>query len=73
MSKKCIQCGAEHSPLDKWHEIEHDVPDGFGMACSEPGVPTTVTIKSHMCDPCNDKLCEEEFEAYGMAGEGDWA
>jgi len=69
MEKKCIYCGSTHSTLNKWHEIEYDMPDEYGMACSEPSIPTMITMRSVICDLCNDEV---EMEACGFSGEGSY-
>ncbi len=34
--------------------MESEIADPYGEACSEPGVPTTMTVATPMCESCQD-------------------
>lgn len=54
----CNRCGAT-APAARYEDVV--VPDEYGVACSEPGVPTTMVMSLPVCQACLD---EEEAAAH---------
>ena len=60
---KCDNCGSVHS--SQWHDDHKMVEDEYGIACSEPGVPTHISIPIKICDDCMQEFVyfiEEGYE-----------